>query len=389
MNDIKDILKLFPKKYGGSINWQAIFESALEPYFTAMSHTGQNPEYHAEGDVRTHTQAVCEELVSIPRYWELSQTCRDAVFLAALLHDVGKTVKTRLENGKLTSKGHSSAGAHIARTLLWREFGLSGSADSMQLRETVCSLIRSHSMPPNVLSDADGERRLIKTASMGEIIDGYNLEMLFLLSEADARGRIADDRSEYIERVLMGAELAKEIGCFTAPYGFSNRYTEYLYMNGKNIPCDAELYDDTWGTVIMMSGLPGTGKDTFIKDNLSNLPIISLDDIRTELRISPTEPQGKVIDEANKRASALLREKTPFIWNATNITDITRRKLTEKFVSYKAAVKMIYLETRWEELLKRNSSRMAVVPEKKIEEMLEKLVPPEPHEAFCTEWKVV
>ena len=193
-----------------------------------MSRTGQNPEYHAEGDVWTHTQAVCEELVSIPRYWELSQTWRNAVFLAALLHDVGKTVKTRLENGKLTSKGHASVGAHIARTLLWRDFALSGDTDSMMLRESVCSLIRCHSMPPNVLSDSDGERRLIKNASMGEIIDGYNLEMLFLLSEADARGRIAVDSSEYVERVLMGAELAKEIGCFTAPYGFSNRYTEYL-----------------------------------------------------------------------------------------------------------------------------------------------------------------
>ena len=389
MNDIKDILKLFPKKYGDSINWQAIFESALEPYFAAMSRTGQNPEYHAEGDVWTHTQAVCEELVSIPRYWELSQTWRDAVFLATLLHDVGKTVKTRLENGNLTSKGHASAGAHIARTLLWREFGLSGSDDSMQLRETVCSLIRHHSMPPNVLSDSDGERRLIKNASMGEIIDGYNLEMLFLLSEADARGRIAVDRSEYIERVLMGAELAKEIGCFTAPYGFSNRYTEYLYMSGKNIPRGAELYDGTWGTVIIMSGLPGTGKDTFIKEHYPDYPMVSLDGIRKEFGISPTAPQGKVIDEANKRASALLREKAPFIWNATNITDITRKRLTEKLVSYNAAVKTIYLETRWEELLRRNSSRKAVVPEKKIEGMLEKLVPPEPHEAFCTEWKAI
>ena len=160
-------------------------------------------------------------------------------------------------------------------------------------------------------------------------------------------------------------------------------------MSGKNIPRGAELYDGTWGTVIIMSGLPGTGKDTFIKEHYPDYPMVSLDGIRKEFGISPTAPQGKVIDEANKRASALLREKAPFIWNATNITDITRKRLTEKLVSYNASVKTIYLETRWEELLRRNSSRKAEVPEKKIEEMLDKLTPPGPHEAFYTEWKNV
>ena len=151
----------------------------------------------------------------------------------------------------------------------------------------------------------------------------------------------------------------------------------------------AELYDGTWGPVILMSGLPGTGKDTFIKENYRDLPMISLDEIRKELGILPTAPQGRVIDEANKRAAALLREKTPFVWNATNITAVTRRRLAEKFASYKAAVKMIYLETRWDELLKRNGSRKAAVPEKKIEEMLDKLTLPVPYEAFYTEWRAV
>ena len=160
-------------------------------------------------------------------------------------------------------------------------------------------------------------------------------------------------------------------------------------MHGKGVAPSAELYDDTWGEVILMSGLPGTGKDTFIKDVLADMPMISLDEIRKEQGILPTGPQGGVADEAKRRAKELLRQKKPFVWNATNITSVMRGQLVDMFTSYGASSRIIYLETPWEELHRRNGARKEEVPADAISRMLDKLTLPEQFEAHRVEWNCV
>lgn len=389
MNKINEITRLFPSSVNEKINWTALEASPFGSFLTAMSDTPQNPEYHAEGDVYTHTKMVCEELVKTERFWSLPPIKRNILFLSALLHDVGKITCTRLEDGCWTSPGHAQAGALAVRMFLWTECGLSGEYEAMIFRESVCTLIRYHSLPAYAILREDGGRALIKAASAGKVLADFSAELLMMLSEADARGRKCADQDDYLERVLLSGEFAKDMGCFFEPCRFANPYTEFAYMQGRNIMPDAELYDDTWGEVIIMSGLPGTGKDTFIKNNLAHLPMISLDDIRRELKISPTEPQGRVADEARKRARELLRNKTPFVWNATNITRVTRSRIVDLISSYWAAAKIVYLETAWEELLNRNGGRKEVVPNAEIMKMLGKLTPPEAFEGQYVEWSCV
>ena len=389
MNTINEITVLFPSSVNEKINWTALEASPLGSFLTAMSNTPQNPEYHAEGDVYKHTKMVCEELTKTERFWELSQKKREILFLSALLHDVGKITCTHLEDGRWISPAHAHAGALAVRSFLWIECGLSGEYEAMNFRETVCTLIRYHSLPAYAILRDDGVRALIKAASAGTVLPDFSTELLMMLSEADARGRKCADHDDYLERVLFSGELARETGCFFGPYRFANPYTGFAYMQGRNVVPYAELYDDTWGEVIIMSGLPGTGKDTFIKSNFADLPMISLDDIRKELKISPTEPQGRVADEARKRARELLRNKTPFVWNATNITPMTRSRIIDLVSSYGAASKIVYLETGWEELLARNDGRKEAVPPVEIMKMLGKLTPPETFEGHCVEWKCV
>ena len=148
-------------------------------------------------------------------------------------------------------------------------------------------------------------------------------------------------------------------------------------------------YADVWDEVILISALPGTGKDTWLKANYPHYPVVSLDALREEMDISPTDEQGRVIQAAKEKAREYLRKRQPFCWNATNLMYETRAKLISLFEDYGAKHRIVYLETDWTENLSRNAGRKACVPELVIERMLLKLTPPMAFEAGKVEWLFV
>ena len=135
-----------------------------------------------------------------------------------------------------------------------------------------------------------------------------------------------------------------------------------------------------------MSGLPGTGKDTYIKQNLPDLPVISLDDLRDEMKIAPEDGPDLVLARAREIAKEHLRAKRPFVWNATNIADFARAPVVRLCRDYGANVRIVYLETTWNETLRRNAGRSRVVPTSVIERMLSKLEPPTVRDAPRVDW---
>jgi putative nucleotidyltransferase with HDIG domain len=89
--------------------WERIVEAI--PELAELADTPQPLEYHAEGDVATHTRLTVEAC----------PTDSDADLLwAGLLHDVGKPLVTREEDGKITAHGHHTVGAEMAERLLRR-----------------------------------------------------------------------------------------------------------------------------------------------------------------------------------------------------------------------------------------------------------------------------
>lgn len=129
-------------------------------------------------------------------------------------------------------------------------------------------------------------------------------------------------------------------------------------------------------------GLPLAGKDSWIAKKRKNLPVISLDEIREQLGVSPAKDSGRVVQAALEQAKAFLRKKEPFIWNATNIIQETRQKLAGHFTGYGARVHIVYLEVPYEELLVRNQKRERYIPEQVLENMIRKLEIPAPWEAY-------
>lgn len=381
---MEDLLQLVSQAVKQNIDWQGI-EAALSSFVIPMSGTEQNPEFHAEGDVWTHTKQVCEALVKLDSFRELSVEKQQAAFLAALLHDIGKIPTTRWEDDKWTSPNHTLVGSKMAREFLW-QLGFCGNPEKQQLRETVCNLIRYHSFPPHAIDDPDGKRKLMAIAANGQNCPMFTIKLLCILCEADALGRECADKAHMVEQIYLCEELARENDCYEAPFLFPAAYTRYGYLSGKDIAPELELYDDTWGEVILMSGLPGTGKDTWIKENCPDIPMISLDEIRKEMKISPTDNQSKVLEIARERARELLRKQQPFVWNATNLSPMVRAKQIKLFAQYHASGRIVYLETDWQEQLRRNGDRPDAVPEEAICHMLEELIPPEGKEAHTVQW---
>lgn len=351
-----------------------------------MKQTPQPTRWHGEGDVLTHTEMVVNELQSLSGYKLLSERQQQILTIAAWLHDVGKISQSREIGDEIEAPNHAGVGSRMAREKLWRTFNMCGTAELMQMREAIALLVRYHSLPPHAIDSVDAKVRLHRIASNGLLVPDFSIKLLCLLARADMMGRICDDRQEMLEQISFCEELAKEDLCFESPYPFSSGLTRRAFLDGKEIWKDQTLHDDTWGEVTLMSGLPGTGKDTWIGRNLPGIPMISLDEIRRVHRIAPTAPQGFVANLAKEQAKEHLRRHQPFVWNATNLTPDTRRKLISLFESYKARVRIVYLETDWQAQLVRNASRPDQIPIPVIATMLTKLMPPEAYEAAKVEW---
>ena len=386
---INIIKNCIPDAPSGRIDRDKIRELFPCSWFEDMKVTHQNPVFHGEDDVYTHTQMVCRQLTDDPAFYELPERQRTELFLAAILHDIGKVKTTRSEDGTWVSPHHASAGSRIVRKHLWESEGLCGTEETIIFRETVCALIQYHMLPVYLVDREDAEKKVREVAAIGERAPDFSWKLLCMLAKADVKGRIADDIPDGLSKTEMAEMIAQEAGCLHRPYIFPDGFTKRAYLSGRNVLPDQILYDDSWGEVIMLCGLPGTGKDTWIRSSCPEMPAVSLDAVRAELKVKPIDNQGKVIQAAQERAREYLRKKQPFIWNATDLTRETRQKQISLFERYGARVRLIYLETGRETRIERNISRAAEVPEEAVSRMLEKMVPPMPDEAHTIEWLCV
>ena len=88
----------------------------------------------------------------------------------------------------------------------------------------------------------------------------------------------------------------------------------------------------------------------------------------------------------DERARELLRQRQPFVFNATNLSTAVRGRWIGLFHQYGAAVRIVYLETGRQERERRNLSRADSVPESAVARMLRDLAPPTFAEAEEVEW---
>jgi len=347
-------------------------------WLNAMGETQQNPNYHAEGDVLTHTKMVCEALVSMNEWQVLNNEEKSILFLAALLHDVAKPICTRIENGEITSSGHAVKGELYARNIIYKSNNTSLQMP-FDIREKIVKLVKYHGLPLFFLEKPNPQKAVILASQT------VRMDWLEMLAKADALGRISNDQRDLIDRITLFNDFCEENKCLKSPRIFPNNFSRFEYFSKDHGTLDYEAYDDSKFTVTLMSGLPASGKDTWVEKNFSKDNIISLDDIREDLDVLPCEGQGEVIMAAKEKAKEFLRVKKSFVWNATNLTFSLRSQLISLFRAYGARVRIVYVEVSYKELLKRNRERSRNVPEVIIDRMSRKLEVPtgiEAHEVI-------
>ena len=243
--------------------------------------------------------------------------------------------------------------------------------------------MRHHGLPLWFLDKADPARAVVAASQI------VRLDDVALLAEADVRGRICADQRELLDRIELFRQYCAELSCLAQPRAFASAHSRLLYFRQPDTALHYDAYDDTRFEVTLLCGLPAAGKDTWVRQHASHLPIIALDAIRAELGVAPRKPSGQVVLHAKRRARQLLRHQQPFVWNATNITRRLRHQLIDLFTGYGARVRIVYVNAPLDVLLQRNRARPEPVPEKVIARMLETFELPDPTEAHIVDyvWK--
>lgn len=148
----------------------------LSPWFPeveALIGVPQEPGFHQEGDVWNHTMLVLDQAAALR-----SRARRPFAFmLAALTHDLGKTVTTQRVRGRIHAYAHETAGVPLAEALLRRIVG------EKAVTAYVLNMVELH-MKPNALVGADASVK----ASNRMFDRSVEPEDLILLAAADGRG---------------------------------------------------------------------------------------------------------------------------------------------------------------------------------------------------------
>lgn len=320
----------------------------------------QEPAHHGEGDVLTHTALVCDAMTADPVWMGAEPEQQAVLYLAGVLHDTAKAATARLESGAICHPGHARRGARMARGILWRA-GLNWAE-----REAVCAVVAYHLKPAFLFEQNDVVRALC------EMAEDVPLWYLGVVARADVLGRVCADQQRLIEAIELFEIAAVEAGVLERGWSFANPSSRVEYFAKETRSRVWAAWEDpTAAEVVVLSGLPGAGKDTWVALHSGGLPVVSPDAIRAELGVAPGGNQGAVRAAAKSRMRELLARNQGFVLNATNLTWRSRQRVEQLARDYGARVRIVAFEASPQQIKSRNRARGSkAVPETVLESMV-------------------
>ncbi len=157
---------------------------AVAPELLPLAATPQDPEWHPEGDVWTHTLLAMDQ--AAPLIEGLDRPRALAVMLATLAHDLGKPGTTERVFGRIRSHGHEEAGVPLAESLLerWGVHTLNG----YDVRGQVLGLVGNHLKPGQLYDD----RERVSDGAIRRLARKCEPALLYRVARADCLGRTGD-----------------------------------------------------------------------------------------------------------------------------------------------------------------------------------------------------
>ncbi len=246
--------KMLLKAEKPSIGLQRLYDlNVVEQIFPEMKSlvgVPQEPEWHPEGNVDTHTLMVVDEARKLID--DLPYAKKVTVMLGALCHDFGKPATTQFFDGRWRSHAHDEAG--VEPTLSFLDKLNIHTLDGYDARGQIGQLVRYHLLPGMFYKSPPGDGAFRRLARKVEP------DLLYRVAKADSLGRNpewlpkekwfkAEAQEWFIERVrelkieeeapqaiLMGRHLI-ELGLKPSP-----RFKEILNAVYE-MQLDGKIYD--------------------------------------------------------------------------------------------------------------------------------------------------
>lgn len=354
--------------------WIAALGDVL-PWLEQLEDTPQDSVWHSEGNVAVHTGLVLRELGTLfaTEAAHLSSYEKEVLSFAALLHDIGKVVTTREEEGRLVSPHHPAMGCNYLAYRL-PELGLS----YPMIRE-ILSLVRYHHRPTRLVADNAPESAYRRLARQ------VNSEWVYWLERADMQGRSTSEPNDHLGtlelyrlfceeygvwgnrdpyadwREVIDAELAQypeETRAFVLANGIEDYEAGHIFTPYEAIAISHQ-YRDSYGELVLTVAPAGAGKSTWVAQNLPDYEVISLDEWRTRLagKRADQSRNSAVVQKARDHLKVLLREGKKVVWDATSIRRIHRDKLLAIARDYGAKATIVVFHVPVSLLLERNEGR--------------------------------
>ena len=153
------------------------------PELLPLAGCEQEPEWHPEGDVWTHTLMVIDKARELNR--DLDRPRLVTIMLGAVCHDLGKPPTTALIDGRIRSLDHEQAGVEPTLALLDR-LNIH-TIDGFDVRTQVVGLV-AHHLKPGAFKKAAN----VSDGAFRRLAQKVDLELLARLARADCLGRSGD-----------------------------------------------------------------------------------------------------------------------------------------------------------------------------------------------------
>ena len=232
----------------------------------------QNPEFHPEGDVWTHTMMVLDRAAQFRPY--VSDPY--AFMLLALTHDFGKITTTEFVNGAIHAYGHEIQGAEIAERFLDRV------CHGSDIKKYIANMIPNH-MRPNKI--AESRSAVKKTNHLFDNVLAPSDLIYFAICDKPKLPYVLQSQDKDSIKVEMDKGIEKELYTTTENEREQERidflfdrlkvYRETMakpYVTGKDLIINGVTPGEDFGTILEYAHklrLAGIPKDNALRQTIS------------------------------------------------------------------------------------------------------------------------